>query len=175
MSESIKVELEKAKETLKIDEVKVRAEIERAMAETKKLRSEMMTGEARRAVEQALLQLDRNKEQLVRKIENARRQVEMSALHASKAQERAGQAKLRAEERQKERERRIAYANERFGRDGVEGVNTDKGRTYLRHGPPDEIESRPAAGDVWKYKNYQGSGGTMVFDFDGQGKLKPAK
>src|SRR5580693_4441428 len=41
--------------------------------------------------------------------------------------------------------RRIAYANERFS-SGVPGWKTDRGRTYILWGPPDEIESHPAGG-----------------------------
>ena len=41
--------------------------------------------------------------------------------------------------------RRIAYADEHFGA-GVPGWKTDRGRIYIIHGPPDEIESHPSGG-----------------------------
>ncbi len=52
--------------------------------------------------------------------------------------------------------RRIAYANDRFGTE-VAGWKTDRGHAYIGYGPPDEIESHPAAGsvppfEVWFYK-----------------------
>jgi len=45
---------------------------------------------------------------------------------------------------EQERERRIRYADERFERNGVRGSETDRGRIYIVHGPPDEIESHPS-------------------------------
>src|SRR5713226_2249360 len=41
--------------------------------------------------------------------------------------------------------RRIAYANERFD-SGIPGWKTDRGRIYIKFGPPDEIESHPSGG-----------------------------
>lgn len=50
--------------------------------------------------------------------------------------------------------RRIAYANEHFSSD-VPGWKTDRGRIYIRFGPPDEIDSFPSpspAREVWGYR-----------------------
>src|SRR5260370_22437224 len=38
--------------------------------------------------------------------------------------------------------RRIAYANQHFA-SGISGWKTDRGRIYITHGPPDEIEATP--------------------------------
>ena len=43
-------------------------------------------------------------------------------------------------EYKEEHYRRIAYANEHFA-SGVPGWKTDRGRMYIRFGPPDEIEA----------------------------------
>ncbi|MGH9805379.1 MAG: GWxTD domain-containing protein, partial [Candidatus Acidiferrales bacterium] len=48
-------------------------------------------------------------------------------------------------ESKEEHYRRIAYSNERFA-SGIPGWKTDRGRMYIMHGPPDEIESHPAGG-----------------------------
>jgi GWxTD domain-containing protein len=81
--------------------------------------------------------------------------------------------------------RRIAYANERF-RDERPGWQTDRGRTYIRFGPPDEISSRieltSRTGDVsgtyvkvevrhstreiWTYSHIEGAGDNITFQFD---------
>lgn len=48
-----------------------------------------------------------------------------------------------------EMERRRAYAAATFG-----GENTDRGKAYLRYGPPDEIESHPTTGvENWRYND----------------------
>ena len=39
--------------------------------------------------------------------------------------------------------RRIAFANERFRYGGFPGWKTDRGRTYIKSGPPDAKESHP--------------------------------
>lgn len=56
-------------------------------------------------------------------------------------------------EAKKEHYRRIEYANDRFA-DAVEaGWQSDKGRLYIVHGPPDEIESHPRRGvEYWLYR-----------------------
>jgi GWxTD domain-containing protein len=78
--------------------------------------------------------------------------------------------------------RRIAYANERFG-SGVPGWKTDRGRTYIKFGPPDEIESHPSGGsyqrpaeegggitstfpfEKWRYRWIEGVGSDIVIEF----------
>jgi GWxTD domain-containing protein len=55
--------------------------------------------------------------------------------------------------------RRIAEANQRYREGGaaeIPGWRSDRGRIFIRYGPPDEVLSRPQAGstnpyEVWKY------------------------
>ncbi len=62
--------------------------------------------------------------------------------------------------------RRIAYANERF-RDERPGWQTDRGRTYIRFGPPDEIEwYHVTMGQIWTYRHIDGVGDNITFRFD---------
>src|SRR5438552_634944 len=78
--------------------------------------------------------------------------------------------------------RRIAYANERFA-SGIPGWKTDRGRIYIQHGPPDEIESHPSGGtyqrpieegggststypfEEWRYRHLDGVGEDVVIEF----------
>jgi GWxTD domain-containing protein len=60
--------------------------------------------------------------------------------------------------------RRIAYANERFA-SGIPGRKTDRGRIYIRFGPPDEIESHPAGGSYQRPQE-EGGGTTSTFPFE---------
>jgi GWxTD domain-containing protein len=74
---------------------------------------------------------------------------------------------------------RIAYANEHFPFGDVPGWRSDRGRTFITYGKPDEIEPLPS-GERWVYKNLPGSGGETRFEFvdlaqKGEFRLKPAK
>src|SRR5881628_1786579 len=60
--------------------------------------------------------------------------------------------------------RRIVYANEHFA-SGIPGWKTDRGRTYITHGPPAEIESHPSGGS-YNREIYEGGGTTAVFPFE---------
>ncbi|MBI4481513.1 MAG: GWxTD domain-containing protein [Acidobacteria bacterium] len=60
--------------------------------------------------------------------------------------------------------RRIAYVNERFG-SGRPGWKSDRGRTYITFGPPDEIESHPAGGS-YQRKPWEGGGTTSTYPFE---------
>ena len=60
--------------------------------------------------------------------------------------------------------RRITYANEHFGA-GVPGWKTDRGRIYIIHGPPDEIESHPSGG-TYDRTPQEGGGTTSTFPFE---------
>ncbi|MBI4889618.1 MAG: GWxTD domain-containing protein [Acidobacteria bacterium] len=84
------------------------------------------------------------------------------------AEEHEVQAKLaQMNDRQaaeKELQRRIVYSDERFKEDGRRGSETDRGKTYLKFGPPDEIESHPDAKEAWRYRSGQ------IFRFEA-GKL----
>ena len=78
--------------------------------------------------------------------------------------------------------RRIAYANERYA-SGIPGWKTDRGRIYIAHGPPDEIESHPSGGmyqrpydegggftstypfEIWRYRWLEGIGSDILLEF----------
>jgi GWxTD domain-containing protein len=60
--------------------------------------------------------------------------------------------------------RRIAYANEHFPA-GIPGWKTDRGRTYIVFGPPDEIESHPSGG-TYERPMEEGGGSTSTFPFE---------
>jgi GWxTD domain-containing protein len=78
--------------------------------------------------------------------------------------------------------RRIAYANEHF-RAGFPGWMTDRGRIYIIHGPPAEIESHASGGsyerpmsegggststfpfEIWRYRNIEGIGSDIELEF----------
>lgn len=78
--------------------------------------------------------------------------------------------------------RRIAYANERFA-SGMPGWMTDRGRIYIIHGKPDEIQAHPAGGpytrpmhegggttatfpfEVWRYRHLEGIGSDIELEF----------
>jgi GWxTD domain-containing protein len=67
-------------------------------------------------------------------------------------------------EAKEEHYRRIAYANERFA-SGIPGWKTDRGRVYIRFGPPDEIESHPG-GERYQRPAEQGGGSTVAYPFE---------
>jgi GWxTD domain-containing protein len=67
-------------------------------------------------------------------------------------------------EYKEEHYRRIAYANERFGA-GVPGWKTDRGRIYIIHGAPDEIESHPSGG-TYDRSPQEGGNTTTTFPFE---------
>lgn len=58
---------------------------------------------------------------------------------------------------------RVAYANENFA-SGIPGWATDRGRIYIIHGPPDEIESHPSGGH-YRRKLHEGGGTTSTYPF----------
>lgn len=60
--------------------------------------------------------------------------------------------------------RRIAYANERFA-SGRPGWMSDRGRIYILHGEPAEIESHPNGGWYMRPQN-EGGGYTVTFPFE---------
>src|SRR5947209_16842251 len=60
--------------------------------------------------------------------------------------------------------RRIAYANEHYAA-GIPGWKTDRGRTYIVFGPPDEIESH-AGGGAYERPMEEGGGSTSTFPFE---------
>ncbi len=60
--------------------------------------------------------------------------------------------------------RRFMYANERFTA-GIAGWKSDRGMIYLRFGPPDRIETRPAGGP-YERERKEGGGFTSIFPIE---------
>ncbi len=78
--------------------------------------------------------------------------------------------------------RRLAYANEHFTA-GWPGWRTDRGKIYVIHGPPDEIEDNPSGGEYertlpegggrtsvypyqkWRYRYLEGVGNNVELEF----------
>ena len=60
--------------------------------------------------------------------------------------------------------RRIAYADEHFA-SGIPGWKTDRGRTYIMWGPPDNIESHPSGG-TYERTAEEGGGETSTYPFE---------
>jgi GWxTD domain-containing protein len=85
-------------------------------------------------------------------------------------------------EYKEEHYRRIAYANDHYP-SGIPGWKTDRGRTYIVFGPPDEIESHPSGGtyerpyeegggttstypfEQWRYRYLDGIGNNIIIEF----------
>ena len=85
-------------------------------------------------------------------------------------------------EYKEEHYRRIAYANDRYA-SGIPGWRADRGRIYIAHGPPDEIESHPSGGsyqrpydegggttstypfEIWRYRWLEGVGQDILLEF----------
>jgi len=60
--------------------------------------------------------------------------------------------------------RRIAYANEWYGV-GTPGWKSDRGRIYIIHGPPNQVERHPAGGPYVRPPE-EGGGTTTVYPFE---------
>jgi GWxTD domain-containing protein len=67
-------------------------------------------------------------------------------------------------EYKEEHYRRIAYANERFA-SGIPGWKTDRGRIYIKYGPPDEVDSHPSGGSYQRTQE-EGGGQGQAFPFE---------
>ncbi len=67
-------------------------------------------------------------------------------------------------EYKEEHYRRLAYVNERF-KSGVPGWKTDRGRVYIIHGPPVEIESHKT-GQSYSRPSHEGGGQTVTYAFE---------
>ena len=67
-------------------------------------------------------------------------------------------------EYKEEHYRRIAYANDHF-HSGVEGWYTDRGKIYIKFGPPTSIEKNPT-GTVYERRITEGGGTTMTYPFE---------
>ena len=66
-----------------------------------------------------------------------------------------------------ERERRVKYANDKWASQG--GAKSDKGKAYIKYGPPDEIKTG-SSGETWLYKNEAKDQVRLEVTFDGNGK-----
>jgi len=74
-----------------------------------------------------------------------------------------------ANEMKEEHYRRIAYSIARFSERDKAGWRTERGRTYILFGPPDEIESHPMENyEKWFYKYMQGVGPKVTLEFGGR-------
>jgi GWxTD domain-containing protein len=67
--------------------------------------------------------------------------------------------------------RRIGYANQHFAAASLEGWESDRGHIYIVYGPPDELESHPAAASSpayqeWLYHHIDGVGDKVIIRFD---------
>jgi len=78
--------------------------------------------------------------------------------------------------------RRIVEANEKFT-SGIPGWKTDRGRIYIMHGPPDEVQTHAMGGtyireteegggrtstfpfEKWRYRNIEGMGNNIELEF----------
>ncbi|HSR52849.1 MAG TPA: GWxTD domain-containing protein [Acidobacteriota bacterium] len=67
-------------------------------------------------------------------------------------------------EYKEEHYRRIAYANDHY-KSGFAGWKTDRGRIYIIHGPPDEIERNPSGGG-YERRFSEGGGATATYPFE---------
>ncbi len=67
-------------------------------------------------------------------------------------------------EYKEEHYRRIAYANDHYA-SGIPGWKTDRGRMYIKYGPPDEIESHPSGGS-YERPIEEGGGETSTYPFE---------
>lgn len=75
-------------------------------------------------------------------------------------------------EHQAELERRVAYAEKKWASQG--GAHSDKGKAYIKYGPPDEIRTE-AGGETWLYKNEAKDRVWLEVTFDANGKGKTVK
>jgi GWxTD domain-containing protein len=60
--------------------------------------------------------------------------------------------------------RRIAYANDHY-HSGIPGWKTDRGRTYIKFGKPDQLESHPTGG-YYERTHAEGGGSTSTYPFE---------
>jgi beta-lactamase regulating signal transducer with metallopeptidase domain len=63
-----------------------------------------------------------------------------------------------------EHDRRVEYANRRYGEGSTPGSQTERGRLYIRHGPPDEVTVQGGY-EKWFYRRLAGVGNNVSFEF----------
>lgn len=163
MREDVKRELERALKDLQLNKQQLEVNIKEAVEKARlQLNDVNVQKEAQASMERALAELKAREPEIRKNIEQA-----MSRLDGE-LKEMQGQFQKQREER----ERRTAYADQKWSKGDVKGSTTAKGRHYLRYGPPDEIESHAGKGENWLYRNWRGTGGKMIFEFDADGQLK---
>lgn len=69
---------------------------------------------------------------------------------------------------------RLALVNERYREGGRDGFDTERGRVYLKYGPPSEVDRRAFDSnanphEVWTYENIPGEGRSMFVFVDRYG------
>lgn len=74
---------------------------------------------------------------------------------------------LPASEKRIKYSERVEYVNKKFGSFNKDGISTDRGRVYLKYGPPDDIENHhndPGAKpyEIWEYNSIEGG---VIFIF----------
>ena len=68
-----------------------------------------------------------------------------------------------------ESERRIKYADEKWSTQERKGSASQRGRHYVRHGPPDELEIYKDKSEAWLYR--LSNGDRRIDRFDGEGNF----
>jgi GWxTD domain-containing protein len=137
------------------------------------LKIEQLTMQKRELEQQAAAtrdaerQIQSQKMELDRAVQEHKRQASSQEYAAQQAHVQAEAAAIQSKAaQQRELERRLKYADEKFAEPGKLGSETDRGKLYIRFGPPDEIESHPSEGrEAWRYKGgstYQFEKGRLV-------------
>ncbi len=163
LAEDVRRDVERTMAELRENKGKIQEELRRAVEQLRSELSKLDTEAAKSALERAVRDLQRQEVHL-------ESQEAMIRQALQRAVERSRQVSDDLEGRRRERARRIEYANERYSKAGVNGAESDRGRLYIRLGPPDEIESRPVGAEgyeIWRYHDFGGTGGTMAFRFEG--------
>jgi beta-lactamase regulating signal transducer with metallopeptidase domain len=158
------VTMERSLKDLELNKHQIEANIREVMEKAKQQLNDAKTSkDAQASVEKALAELHISELQIQSRLKDAIGELETVSDLASIQ----GLPKERAE-----RERRVKYADDKWSKGDVKGSQTDRGRYYIRYGPPDEIESHAGIGDSWLYRNWRGSGGRIIFEFAADGQLK---
>lgn len=159
-----RVTMERSLKDLELNKHQIEANIREVMEKAKQqLNDAKTTKDAQASVEKALAELHISELQIQSRLKDAIGELEtVSDLASIQGLPKEGA----------ERERRVKYADGKWSKGNVKGSQTDRGRHYIRYGPPDEIESHAGKGENWLYRNWRGTGGKMIFEFDADGQLK---
>ncbi|MBI5282481.1 MAG: GWxTD domain-containing protein [Candidatus Solibacter usitatus] len=155
--ERLRAEVEKLRPQLDA----MRAEFGKAggdLAVREKIAAEV--GVRTRIVEEVTRTIEAQIRALEKELQGKQKALERTAVALSRQKEMQMQAELyarAAEEKargmEKEFERRIEYADGKFAEPGKKGSETDRGKVYLKNGPPDMIESHPGGKEEWRYRD----------------------